>query len=213
MAMRRCVIFSAGEYWDVAYLKSLLREDDFCIGADGGYLLSKTLERPLDLWLGDRDSLNEVPDLEERRIFPVQKDDTDTMLAIKEGLRRGFRSFLLLGALGGRFDHSIANIQSLAYLVQHHARGEIADESHRIFLIQNESIQIPQGYGYFSVFAFGKEAKGVTITGGEYDLADGTLTPFFPLGVSNHRVKEPTVVSVREGCLLVILSEREKERK
>ncbi len=209
MDQRRCVIFSAGEYRDPSYLKSLLRKGDFYIGADGGYLLSKALACPLDLWLGDRDSLQQVPDLKESQIFPVQKDDTDTMLAIKEGLRRGFCSFLLLGALGGRFDHSVANLQSLGYLVSKGARGEIIDESHRIFLLQNESCVIPQGYKYFSVFAFGGEAKGVSITGGEYDLTDGVLTPFFPLGVSNQLVQKEAVVSVKEGCLLIVLSERQ----
>jgi len=204
---RRCVIVSAGEMSDHQKMKVYLFPDDFIIAADGGIGHLNRMSLAPNIFLGDMDSVKEgesVP--KEAEIFPVQKDDTDTMLAVKEGLRRGYKRFLLLGALGGRLDHSFANIQTLAYLMDHSAYGEIRDENHRIFMLENGNAVVGNEYANVSVFSYSENCSGITIKDMEYPLTDASLHQGFPLGVSNHPLNENAEISVRSGRLLLILS-------
>ena len=127
------------------------------------------------------------------------------MLAVKLGLERGFRRFHLYGGTGGRLDHTLASLQTLAYLACAGARGELHDEGFVFTAIQGpDSLQLPhRADGLFSVFCLGADAKGVSIQGGKYEAQDVTLTAAFPLGVSNQFQGKPVVVSVTSGCLLV----------
>ena len=136
--------------------------------------------------------------------FPVDKDDTDSMLAMKLGLEKGYRTFHLYGGTGGRMDHTLANLQGLAYLARQGARGYLYDASYVFTALWNSSLDLPaREEGIFSVFALGETARGVSILGGRYPLEGGELSPFFPLGVSNHFEGRPVRVSVEKGCLLV----------
>ena len=107
--MKTCVIFCAGGF---SALAEPVNEADLVIAADGGLRHTEQCGVQPTLILGDFDSLGYTPDRAE--VFPVEKDDTDSMLAIKEGLGRGFRRFVLYGALdGARLDHTVANLQGL----------------------------------------------------------------------------------------------------
>ena len=103
-----------------------------------------------------------------------------------------------------RLDHTLANLQGLAYLARQGARGYLYDASYVFTALWNSSLDLPaREEGIFSVFALGETARGVSILGGRYPLEGGELSPFFPLGVSNHFEGRPVRVSVEKGCLLV----------
>ena len=196
-----CVIFCAGEF---DWLLRPLEKGDIVIAADGGLKHTQTLGITPDIILGDFDSLGYVPRGSE--LHPVEKDDTDAMLAAKRGLALGCREFLFYGSLDGpRLDHTVANFQTLAYLEEHGARGRLIGLRQQVTLLKNGTLTFPKdAKGNISVFAFGGEAEGVSIRGLYYNLEKGTLTPAFPLGVSNHFIGEEAEVSVEKGSLLII---------
>ena len=199
--MGKCVIFCAGEFTG---LLQPIAGDDYVIAADGGYAHVKALGLTPHCLLGDFDSLGYVPD--DALVYPVKKDDTDAMLAVRRGLELGYTQFLLYGTLDGpRLDHTIANLQLLHFLAERGATGWLIGNTAVATAIKNSSACFPAGAeGYFSVFCLGKAARGVTITGAEYSLDNGTMTPDFPLGASNRFTGAPTRISVADGTVLLL---------
>jgi len=199
--MARFVIFCAGGF---EKLLQPLGQDDFLLAADGGLLHFEKLNRQPDGILGDFDSLGYVP--EGAQIFPVEKDDTDAMLAVRQGLALGYKEFLLYGALDGpRLDHTVSNFQTLQFLADHGARGYLIGNTHIVTVVKNGTIRFPEtAQGIISVFCMGADAGGVTIAGLHYGLQDGVLSTGFPLGVSNHFIGQPSAITVTDGSLLVI---------
>ena len=179
--------------------------DSFVIAADKGYLHLRQKGIAPDLVLGDFDSLGFVPEAKKLLRFPVEKDDSDMMLALREGLRRGIRSFLMYGGIGGRLDHTIANIQSLSFLQSEGAKGLLYGDGTAAVLVRNGSARFPAHVkGYVSVFSYGERASGVTETGLYYPAEDIEIGNSFPIGLSNQFTGRESVVSVREGCLLIV---------
>ena len=201
IAVSACFIIGAGPFYGLPVAPA---PGDYVIAADGGYLHCREAGLVPDLLLGDFDSLDALPGDTDMERFPVDKDDTDSMLAMKLGLEKGYRTFHLYGGTGGRMDHTLANLQGLAYLARQGARGYLYDASYVFTALWNSSLDLPaREEGIFSVFALGETARGVSILGGRYPLEGGELSPFFPLGVSNHFEGRPVRVSVEKGCLLV----------
>jgi thiamine pyrophosphokinase len=179
------------------------KEGDLLIAADGGY--AKVPPGTCDLVMGDFDSLPKRPTDVDIRSFPVRKDDTDMLLAVREGLSRGYHEFVLYGSLGGNLDHTIANIQTLAYLKEHGARGVLQGEKEVVALLENETVHLrPNGNCRISVFSYGGKAEGVTLKHLEYEAENMDLSDAFPLGVSNHFTGKEAVISVHKGRLLLI---------
>lgn len=176
---------------------------DFVIAADGGYAAAQQLGIRPHLVVGDFDSLGYVPQAEEVVQHPVRKDDTDTLLAIRMGLERGYRNFVITGALGGRLDHSFANLQALLFLRDHGARGLLYGDGFAATAVTDSSITIA-GEGTLSVFTMDAKAEGVTLRNVSFPVENGTLTNGFPIGVSNEFVEGPAVISVEHGTLLVM---------
>ena len=202
-----CFIFGAGGYYGLTQRPA---PGDMVIAADGGWRICRREGITPDLLLGDFDSLQEVPHFANIQRVPVEKDDTDMMLAIKEGLRRSETVFHLYGGVGGRTDHTIANLQSLLYLACRGARGWLYGDRERFTAICDGELILPaREKGIVSVFCMGADAAGVTIEGGQYPLHDAVLTASFPLGVSNHYVGNPVRVAVTQGSLLIALIEKE----
>ncbi|MBR6531555.1 MAG: thiamine diphosphokinase [Clostridia bacterium] len=197
-----CYIVSAG---DMSQPFPETKKDDIIIAADAGYLHLQALGIEPDILLGDFDSMS-LPEEKKALVYPVRKDDTDTMLAIKTGFEKGFTEFVIYGALGGkRTDHSIANIQSLGFIARHGGRGTLVGDGESFTLISDGELVITsEESSTFSVFAYGGKAEGVTIRGSQYDVENAELTPFFPLGVSNKFKEKSVTVSVRKGCLLIV---------
>lgn len=200
--MKRCVIFCAGEIGPQAVARCAPGPEDFLIGADGGYRTAQALGFSPHLILGDFDSAP-APDDPAVLRFPAHKDDTDCLLAVREGLDRGYRDFVLLGAAGGRLDHTLANLQTLLFLKEHDADGVLLDERHTVRALRDEARTIPRFAGYLSVFALGGTCR-VTLEGMEYPLQDHLLTPGYPLGVSNHIREATGTVTARDGALLLV---------
>lgn len=197
---RICHVVGAGDF-DPALFSPL--EGDLIIAADAGLRhLQKAGIKP-HLYVGDGDSLGFCPEELDTVVLPKVKDDTDTLAALREGLGRGYRRFYLYGALGGsRFSHSIANVQTLAFLSSQGAKGTLIDQNGRVSLLTGASVQALTRRGYFSLFAYGGEAV-VTVEGAKYPLKEATLTPLFPLGVSNEG-SDSSRITVHSGAVLLI---------
>lgn len=185
------------------------REGDFVIAADGGYAALQALGVTADLVVGDFDSLGYVPQAEEVVQHPVMKDDTDMMLAVKLGLDRGYRNFVLTGSVGGRLDHTLANLQTLMYLAQQGARGMLYGEGTVITVLKDGSLTL-MGEGVLSVFCLSGEARGVTEQGLLYGLDNAVMVSGYPIGVSNEFTGVPATISVTDGTLIILWS-AEKE--
>ena len=199
--MSKCIIFCAAGFDG---LSEPIGEDDFVIAADGGLRHTRALGLTPDCILGDFDSLGYVP--EGAKVFPTRKDDTDSMLAIREGLSRGYRDFVLYGALDGeRPDMAVANYQALLFLADRGGRGLLVGKRFRASVVKDGCLTFPAGLdGTVSVFCLGADARGVTIRGLGYPMEEGTLTARFPLGVSNRFTGSPAEIRVKDGSLLVI---------
>ena len=183
---------------------------DFVIAADGGYAAAQKLGIRPNLVVGDFDSLGYVPDAEEVVQHPVRKADTDTLLAIRMGLERGYRNFVITGALGGRLDHSFANLQALLFLRDHGARGVLYGDGFAATAVTDSSITV-EGKGTLSVFTMDAKAEGVTLKNVSFPVEQGTLTNGFPIGVSNEFLEGPAVISVETGTLLVMWQAEKEE--
>ena len=199
--MKKCIIFCAAAFEQLA---EPIEREDYVIAADGGLHHTEKLGIAPHIILGDFDSLGYTP--EGAAVFPVEKDDTDAMLAVRRGLELGYREFVLYGSLDGpRLDHTVANFQTLQYLCDHGAFGCLAGVNTMAAVVKNGSLSFPAGCdGMVSVFCMGKDARGVTLKGLHYPLEKATLTAGFPLGVSNHFTGQPAEILVEDGSLLVI---------
>ena len=199
--MGRCVIFCAGGFEKLALP---IEKDDYILAADGGFAHLQKLGLAPNGILGDFDSLGYVP--ENAQVFPVEKDDTDSMLAVRKGLELGYKEFILYGALDGpRLDHTIANLQTLLFLESQGAKGTLVGLKYLITTVTDGVLELPKAdEGIVSVFCLGQKAKGVTIRGLKYELENGVLESNFPLGVSNHFVGKESSVAVEDGTLIVM---------
>lgn len=199
--MNTCVIFCAGGFEKLA---RPIDASDFLMAADGGLAHLQRLKLTPNGIIGDFDSLGYVP--QGAQVFPVEKDDTDSMLAVRKGLELGYRRFEIYGALDGdRLDHTIANLQTLAFLSGHGATGYLVGLRYMATTVRNSAVRFSnEAKGILSVFCLGEDAKGVCLRGLKYPLENGTLTSGFPLGVSNHFTGESATVLVSDGILTVL---------
>ena len=158
-----------------------------------------------DLIVGDFDS-HPRPALDaETIVLPREKDDTDTVYAAKEAVRRGFDDFLLLGAAGGRLDHTLGNLSLLLKLDTLGKRAVLADDYSLMEIVRGREAHVEDRYPYFSLLAMGGPARGVSIRGAKYPLQDAEIRPDYAYGISNEVLPGQTAcVSVREGALLLV---------
>ncbi|MHA5220736.1 thiamine diphosphokinase [Dysosmobacter sp. Phy] len=201
--MRRCFIFAAGTFYG---LRLPPAPGDLVIAADAGYRACRAAGITPDLLLGDFDSMEQPADFANVVRSPVEKDDTDTMLAVKTALEEGCREVFLYGGTGGaRLDHTLANLQSLLYLRRRGARGWMYDRDFLWTVIENETLTVERTveWGLLSAFCLGADASGVDEEGVQYPLRDAVLTAAFPLGVSNHILEPKARITVRQGALAV----------
>lgn len=212
--MGKCILVCAGEFVPI---EIPVEDGDYVIAVDGGFRYCQMLGILPDLILGDMDSASEeeravIEEIEREdpsrihRLKP-EKDDTDTLSAVREGLERGYRKFYFYGALGGRMDHSIANIQTLLFLKKQGAVGYILTDTQLVTVIRNEEITFHAGVeGRMSLFSLGEKAEKVTIKGMKYVLTEDTVTNDFPIGISNEFIKtEEALVRVENGELLIMV--------
>lgn len=215
--MAKCIIVGAGEF-----CKDFLtiEEMDYVIAADGGYEYLRELGITPHMWIGDMDSTKISTDGLDENIteiirLPREKDDTDTLAAIRIGIEKGYTEFVLHGMLGGRVDHTFANISCLQFLKKHGCKGILYGRDTMLLLLKDEKISFSDSlWGMVSAFALGDSAQGVTEQGLLYEIENATLTPDFPIGVSNELIGKESMISVEKGMLLVsVIPDREKMLK
>lgn len=196
-----CYIIGAGDFFG---LREIPDDSDYVIAADAGFEYCRQNCIIPDMVLGDFDSLGQVPKHPNVVRLPIEKDDTDTMYALKLGLEKGYERFYIYGGLGGaRPDHTMANLQSLLYLANRGARGWLFGEKYIWTAIKNTSLKI-EGQGDVSLFCLDGAAEGVTIKGLKYEVDKVRISSDFPLGVSNSFVSPQAEISVEDGALLIM---------
>lgn len=183
-----------------------LEENDFLIAVDGGYHQAKSYDLEPSFAVGDFDSLGFVPEIPNLIQLPCEKDETDMEYALKMGLGLGFEHFFIQGGLGGRLDHSIANIHLLYSLIQKGKRGILVGDGQNILVMQEETLVFPHKLqGYLSIFPYQGLAEGIFLENLAYTGENLSLQPGAPLGVSNEFLPGKSAkITVNQGTLLVI---------
>lgn len=205
-----CCIISAGDV-NLPLLKEKKSEYDCFIAADYGYEKAKDAGITPAILVGDFDSISQssvnLTGETETVRYPIEKDYSDTHLALEEGIKLGYTAFHIYGALGGdRFSHCIANLQTLCTMKSKGISVILMGEKEQIYLLQNETLtlKVPIGSS-FSVFSLSDATTGVSITGAKYPLENIILTNDMPLGLSNQSTEDIVTITSQEGYLLVIL--------
>ncbi len=202
----KCYIFAGAPDAKCSGVK--FDKERYVICADAGFRLAVKMGIRPDVLIGDFDTYQKkLPEDIEVIRHPAEKDDTDTMLAVKLALERGYNNIVICGGIGGRLDHTYANLQTLRYILKHGGSGELAGDGSFVTM-QGPGVKVysnMNGY-YFSLFSYSDECKGVTASGFKYPLKNAVLKNSFPLGVSNHLTGNAGVISLEKGVLLVMYS-------
>lgn len=203
--MSRCVIVGGADINNYEYIRSCLREDDFIIFCDSGLKHLESLQVRPGLIVGDFDSHNN-PHLDvETIVLPCEKDDTDTVFAMKEAMKRGYTEFLLIGVVGARLDHTLGNVSILLYLDENNAKGKIIDDYSEMEIVSDRPAFITDNYSYFSLLNISGIARGVTIENAKYPLDNAEIKCDYQYGISNEVNRgEVAKVTIRDGKLLLI---------
>lgn len=203
--MNRCVIIGGAKIGRYDRIAGYLRGDDYFVFCDSGLNHAEPLHIVPDLIVGDFDSC-EQPDTDtETIVLPCEKDDTDTVFAVKEAVRRGFEDFLLIGVTGERFDHTFGNVSLLLYLDSLGKAARIADDYSEMEIVSRQRAEIDSAYRFFSLLNISGIAKGITISGAKYPLDEAEITSEYQYGISNEVLPGGTAcVTVREGRLLLV---------
>ena len=211
--IKKCYIAGAGEFCE----NKLPEHGDYIIAANGGYTVLTRLGITPDLVVGDFDSVDKDTSILESLQnhpnvigSPAEKDDTDMMLAVKQGLKLGFNFFVINGALGGRLDQTFANIQILAYIASNNATGVLLGQKVNVTAIKNSTVLFSPGDStniVISVFCHGDKAEGVMLEGVKYPLTGAVLSNSYPVGISNEFIGEDAKISVQKGILIIFYPE------
>ncbi len=203
--MKRCVIVGGADIHNYGFIRNKLCADDYVVFCDSGLKHLEQLQVKPNLIVGDFDS-HENPHLDaETIVLPCEKDDTDTVYAVKEALSRGFDDFLLIGVIGARLDHTLGNVSILLYLDSLGKKGYIIDDYSEMEVVSDEPVSICDQYAFFSLLNITGCAKGITVTGAKYPLDGGDISCEYQYGVSNEVLPgEKAIVSVKCGKLLLI---------
>lgn len=181
-----------------------INKEDIVIAADSGIINTQKFNIDPDFIIGDFDSLGYTPTDSNTFIHPIEKDDTDTMLAVKLGLDKGYKNFRIFGGIGGRLDHTYANIQTASYVSENGGNAIFYGDKENLTVIKNNQITFDkENKGNISIFAL-EECRNVNIKGTYYELDNGYLSINFPLGTSNKFNNKNATISVENGKLLII---------
>lgn len=202
--MNRCIIICGYVHGTIQQALSI-QPNDMVICADAGLDLALQEGIHPHIYIGDGDSSQRSfsgPSIH----LPIRKDDTDLIACVKYAIEQDCHEITIVGGLGGRFDHSVASLQTLAFALDRGVTARILDRDTEILLCRDRVV-LPRRDGFtLSVFAYGGDCTGVSLVGTSYPLENATLTPQFPLGVSNEIIADEAVISTKTGTLLIIQS-------
>ena len=192
-------------------IKEYLHPEDYVICTDGGYDIALSQNISPDILLGDFDSIKcELPENIEIKSFQPEKDYTDLDLAMRTAVESGFSELEIFGGIGGRLDHTVSNLQLIYHYNDFFEKLIMLDGMNKCFILDSKKLSnfvIPrEKNSYLSVFSLSEESVGVSISGAKYPLQNHTLTRNFPLGVSNEFKQKNTVISIKDGILLIVIS-------
>ncbi len=205
----RCYIFASAEIKSYEWLKNIDFNDSFIICADGGLKHIKKLGLKANVWIGDGDSLEGDKALAEEVItFPVQKDNTDTDLAVELALERGYEEIIIIGGIGGRIDHEFSHFCILRKILERKATGYLVDEKNIITMKDRPFELKDNGKKYVSFFPFGGDVLNFSVKGLKYEC-EGIILSSKEAKASSNSFKngEEATVSFDAGCILVICSD------
>lgn len=205
--MKKAILVGAGPI-DESCLQ--IDEGSYLVAADGGYrsLIKAGLEA--DLFVGDFDTLKkeEIKNPKRKIILNTHKDDTDIFYAVKLLLKEGYDEFHLYGCLGGKIEHTIANIQVLSYITEKGKKAFLYSKDGKtvVHMIKNSCIRFnPLKQGNLSVFSYNGPCHKVTEKNLLYTIDAVDLSESIPLGVSNQFIGKEAYISVEKGTLLLVL--------
>lgn len=203
--MKRCVIIGGADIENYEFIKSRISNEDYFIYCDSGLRHREKLECEPDLIVGDFDS-HENPDLSvETIVLPCEKDDTDTVFAAKEAVKRGFEDFILIGVTGGRLDHTLGNVSILLYLFSLGKTAQIIDGYSEMQIAAEKPTFVDSSYSYFSLLNISGEAEGITVKNAKYPLDNAKITCEYQYGISNEPLQGKTSeISIKKGKMLLI---------
>ncbi|WP_186430213.1 thiamine diphosphokinase [Clostridium sp. BSD9I1] len=209
----KAVIIAGGQMPSSDIVKEEVKDAEYIICADrGAEAAYKYGIEPNDI-IGDFDSIDKsiLQSFKDRNVsiikFPVEKDDTDTSIAVEEVLKRKADEVVLLGATGTRMDHVLGNVGLLVKFLKHNVKCYIRDNNNIILLTDKNITLKYRGYKYFSLLSYGETVNGLTIQGGKYPLNNYELKLGDPLAVSNEFLLDEVVnVKFKNGLLLIVES-------
>lgn len=203
--MPRCVIVGGAKITQYDRAKAAIKPDDYIIYCDSGLKHQQALGAEPSLIVGDFDSHANPHSAVETIVLPCEKDDTDTVFAVKEAINRGFTDFLLLGAVGERLDHTLANVSILIMLDDRGLNGKIIDDYSEMEIISRTPKRVDDSFKYYSILNISGTARGICETGCKYPLENAEIECSYQYGVSNEvGPGEEALISVAEGRLLLI---------
>ncbi len=201
--MSRCVIIGGAKIENYDKIKSYFDENDYFVFCDSGLKHQEKLGVTPDFIVGDFDSIKKPETDGNILVLPTVKDDTDTFAAVKLMLKKDYESFLLVGVIGQRFDHSLGNISILLYLKQNGAKGIVVDDYCEMSIVDKKEKVLKNSCSYFSLISLTKSIDGVNIVGAKYPLENATIENSYQFGISNEAIND-TEISVEKGDALLI---------
>ena len=203
----KAYIFTGGEIFH-QYIAERPVEGDLVISADAGYKNATLMGVHTNILIGDFDSLGRIPDdVDEVKQVPVEKDLTDTQIAVETAIEKGAEEIIIVGSTAGRFDHALSMMAILEKYWGSRVPIYIVNGQNRVRFIRNSGfIVVRSQYKYFSVLAADEKVKGVSIDGGKYPLKNATLQRSHQFAVSNEITKNAALINVRKGGVYIIES-------
>lgn len=202
--MKKCLIVCGAPIRDYEGVRRNIPANAFCICCDCGLRHAEGLGVKPDLIVGDFDSFNQPETDVETIVLPREKDDTDSVYAVRQAIARGYDDITLVGAVGARFDHSFGNISILLRLDRLGVKARIIDDYSEMEIVSSRS-EVTEAFPFFSVLNIDGTPHGISITGAKWELDNAEITPEYQYGVSNEVTPGKTaVISVREGHVLLI---------
>ncbi len=205
---RKLIVFLAGELRNQENIKKLISKDPFDFyAADAGYRLAEKMNLPLHRVFGDFDS-SDVPDLPNLTVYPCEKDQTDSELALDLAIQDGYRSIWMIAPFGGRLDHTLANVALLEKADKNQVDLKLYDGENLAFLLNKGKHIIDSKYRYISFFPIEQQAT-ISLNGFKYSLDHRTVYRAIPMCISNEPTDGLPTIEIHDGKILCICIEQE----
>lgn len=202
------MIFLAGQLQDSERIGKMIHQREFDFyAADGGYKLAEKWNLPLKYILGDFDS-SEKPCSENLIVYPSEKDQTDSELALDLALKEGYGEIWMVAPFGGRMDHTFANLCLMEKAMEYGAVLYLYDGSNLSYLLKEGTYSFEGDYRYLSFFAWSDTAV-LSLDGFQYPLKQYCLSRSTPLGISNVAMESNPCAIIENGKVLCICIEKD----